>query len=440
MPHVIWRRRLRSLSLLGCWWALGTAALADVPRDVHIERAAEHLHRAIEPDGRFRYRVHAVTGDVERGRYNVLRHAGSLLALAEYHQRWRPDVAQVATVERGLDFLRRCCLAPADLGSEALAVWSPPELVGGARRYPVAKLGGAGLTLAALAQWRRVRPEAVNLEEMRALARHIVAQQRADGGFQSLHALQAGQHDPAWVSLYYPGEAALGLILLHGHDPEGGWLAPAVDALRHLAREREGRDDPPADHWALIATAHLLALPAQTVQAVLPEGLLWADDGPADLNVRHWLLAHARAIGRRMLAEQATAGQGCAAGAFTADGRTTPTATRLEGLTAMAPWWPPGAEREAFAAAVRDGVAFLRAAQWTHGPAVGGFSRVTPQCPALAAADPRAWEVRVDQVQHALAALMGATSMPQTASPTRSQKRWDQPGSATDVPSAMQGR
>lgn len=421
MPFVTSRLRLRWVCLLVCSWAQGPVALADAPRDVHIESAAAHLHHAIEPDGRFRYRVHALTGEVERGRYNVLRHAGSLLALAEYHQRWRPDATQVATVKRGLDFLRRCCLAPAGPGSEGLAVWSPPELVGGARRYPVAKLGGAGLTLATLAQWRRVRPEAVNLEEMRELARHIVAQQRADGGFQSLHALQAGQHDPAWMSLYYPGEAALGLILLHGHDPEGGWLAPAVDALRHLAREREGRTDPPPDHWALIATAHLLALPAQTVQAVLPEGLLWAADGPADLNVRNWLMAHALAIGRRMLAEQAAAGQECAAGAFTADGRTTPTATRLEGLAAMAPWWPPGEEREAFATAVRDGVAFLRAAQWRQGAAVGGFSRVAPQCPALAAADPRAWEVRVDQVQHALAALMGATSMPQAASPARSQ-------------------
>src|SRR5690606_28862358 len=104
--------------------------------DVPIENAAAYLHRAIEADGRFRYRVHALTGEVLQGRYNVLRHAGSLLALAEYHQVWRPDAGQVAAVERGLDFLRRCCLARAGKGSgeggndekdeDGLAVWSPP--------------------------------------------------------------------------------------------------------------------------------------------------------------------------------------------------------------------------------------------------------------------------------------------------------------------------
>lgn len=439
------RSRLRRNCWLACWFTIGGLILppmaqARAPADAAIENAAAYLHRAIETDGRFRYRVHALTGEVGQGRYNVLRHAGSLLALAEYHQVWHPEAEQVAAVERSLDFLRRCCLAPArkggasggdEHGVQGLAVWSPPDLVGGSRRYPVAKLGGAGLTLAALAQWRRVRAAAVPLEEMRALARHIVSMQRADGGFQSLHAHHTGQHDPQWVSLYYPGEAALGLILLHGHDPQGGWLAPAVDALRHLARQREGMDSPPPDHWALVATAHLFALPKGAVQAALPEGLVWTSDDEAAGTVRTWLMAHAQAVARRMLAEQAAVGQGCSKGAFTEDGRTTPTATRLEGLTAMAPWWPPGAERDAMTRAVRDGVAFLRAAQWTSGPATGGFSRVAPRCYSRGSIDARAVDVRVDQVQHALAALMGARLMSQAL---------DHPGSPTDVPSAMQGR
>ncbi|MFN3496188.1 MAG: hypothetical protein ACK40L_16945, partial [Hydrogenophaga sp.] len=171
-----------------------------------------------------------------------------------------PTPDQIVSIERSLTFLRRCCMAAADEGGETearLAVWSPPALVGGSRHYAVAKLGGAGLTLAALAQWRRVRPAAVELAEMQALARHIVSQQRADGGFQSLFAHRSGQHDPQWESLYYPGEAALGLILLHEHDQAGGWLVPAVDALRHLARQREGMLAPPPDHWALMSTARL---------------------------------------------------------------------------------------------------------------------------------------------------------------------------------------
>lgn len=420
--HSRWRLALLPLALLAAQTATTGAqarplvesspavagAPATVPhRDPAIDLAAAYLHRAIEPDGRFRYTVDAITGEVGQGRYNVLRHAGSLLALAEYHQQWPPTPEQIRTVERSLSFLRRCCLAPGGPGAEGKAVWSPPELVGGARRYPVAKLGGAGLTLAALAQWRRVNPQGVNLEEMRALARYLVSQQRADGSFESLHAHHSGQHDPDWVSLYYPGEAALGLVLLHEHDPQGGWLVPAVDALRHLARLREGVETPPPDHWALVATARLFARPAHEVQAALPPGLLWQEgDGPD--NARGWLMAHARAVVRAMLAEQAAARSGCAPGAFTADGRPAPTATRLEGLTAIVPWWPPGAERDALLAAIEDGVRFLRAAQWRLGPAAGGFSRTAPVCSRGARRDA---EVRMDQVQHAMAALMGARAL-----------------------------
>ncbi|MBA4264172.1 MAG: hypothetical protein C0453_03740 [Comamonadaceae bacterium] len=399
---------LFALALLG---GLGQPAWSAPALEAPIHAAAAHLHSTIAPDGRLRYRQHAHTGRIFEGRYNVLRHAGSLLALAEYHQIHAPSPAQIAAIDSAFGFLRGCCLAPAEEAAEInerTAVWSPPELVGGSRRYAVAKLGGAGLTLAALAQWRRVRTEAVPMEEMRALARFIVSQQRADGGFRSLHAHRSGQHDPHWESLYYPGEAALGLVLLHEHDRTGGWLVPAIDALRHLARQREGQVSPPPDHWALIATARLFAQPAADLQQALPLGFSWADT-PGHVALKPLLQVHAQAVVRHMLGEQVPHPHACAIGAFTADGRTTPTATRLEGLVAIAPWLPRATERDAaehraVVNALGAGVAFLQAAQLASGPARGGFSRVSPRCPTT---DVRAHEVRVDQTQHALSALLG---------------------------------
>lgn len=394
-------------------------ALAAPSLAAHTEAAASHLHSTIGPDGRLRYRQHAISGQIIEGRYNVLRHAGSLLALAEYHQMHAPRPDQIAAIESAFSFLRSCCLAPADeddATGDRLAVWSPPALVGGSRRYPVAKLGGTGLTLAALAQWRRVQPDAVAVTEIQALGRHLVSRQRADGGFLSLHAHEAGQHDPKWESLYYPGEAALGLVLLHEHDRAGGWLVPAIDALRYLARQREGRGPPPPDHWALMATARLFSQPPAELRAALPPGFQW-DGEPGAMSLQSLLLAHAQAVTRYMLGEQGPHPDACALGAFTPDGRTTPTATRLEGLAAIAPWLPRTTEREiaehdAVLKAVGAGVAFLQAAQIASGPVRGGFSRVSPLCPSKEThTDPRALEVRVDYTQHALSAFLGYRSL-----------------------------
>ncbi|MDO8906322.1 hypothetical protein [Hydrogenophaga sp.] len=405
------------LALL-CFLCPPARATQDLASSIHA--AAAHLHSSIAPDGRLRYRQHALTGQIIEGRYNVLRHAGSLLALAEYHQTHAPSLAQIEAIDSAFGFLRNCCLAPAGVGDETddrLAVWSPPELVGGSRRYAVAKLGGAGLTLAALVQWRLVRPEAVAMEEMRALARFIVSQQRADGGFRSLHAHRSGQHDPHWESLYYPGEAALGLVLLHELDRSGGWLVPAMDALRYLARQREGQASQAPDHWALIATARLFAQPATDLQQALPPGFSWEHaPGHGHVAVKALLQVHAQAVVRHMLGEQGPPTEACAIGAFTTDGRTTPTATRLEGLVAIAPWLPRATERDAaehqaVVDAVAAGVTFLRAAQLASGLARGGFSRVSPRCPTT---DVRAHEVRVDQTQHALSALLGHRALLKT--------------------------
>ncbi len=115
-----------------------------------------------------------------------------------------------------------------------------------------------------------------------------------------------------------------------------------------------------------------------------------------------------------MLTEQGPHTDACARGAFTPDGRTTPTATRVEGLAAMALWLPRATpkeaiEHEAVVAAVEAGVAFLKAAQLTDGPAQGGFPRVSPRC---ASSDPRAHEVRVDYTHHALSAFLGERVLP----------------------------
>lgn len=402
-------------------WALGltgltAAASAPVPPSpsthpvlteaalvARTQGAAAFLHQQIGADGAFTYRLDARTAAPVPGRYNLLRHAGALLALADYHRVHPPTPPQAAAIDAGWGFVLRCCLAPAGEDASALAVWSPPELTGGRRRAAVAKLGASGLTLAGLARWRLVQPAAVPLETLQALGRFIVSQQGDDGRFQSLHGLAADDVDRDWVSLYYPGEAILGLVLLFEQDPDPRWLAAAIDGLRHLARSREQMAHPPPDHWALMATAEVWRLPPAALSAALPPGFAWSD-GAAGTTVAPLLRQHAIGIARSMLAGQiGPPAEACLQGGFNTEGRTTPSATRLEGLLALALVGVVPPRALDLRPGIEAGMAFLLAAQHLDGPVRHAFSRVSSACARTAA---RSHEVRIDYVQHALSALL----------------------------------
>ncbi len=394
--------------ILGLLLILGSARANDIKptltRQMHA--AADYLHAQIGTDGRMIYRRDARTGQEMPGRYNLLRHAGSLLVLGQYHAIHPADATQRRAALSALDYLRRCCLSPSQPGAADQTIWSDPALVGGRRSYPLAKLGGAALTLAAMAQWRQLLPDQVDLTPMQALGRFIVSMQQSDGRFRSLHAHQAGQHDPQWASLYYPGQASLSLILLYEQDGDIRWLKTAIDGLMALARERESQPVPPPDHWAMLATARLAHLTPSVLNSALPNGLSWSPEA-GKTAVAPVLLEHVLSIAKVMLGEQTDA-HDCRRGSFGRDGRSTPTAVRLEGLLAVLEQLPAGRERIRIEASVHAGMQFLSSAQRTTGPAQGGFSRVSAIC---ASDDPRAHEVRIDYVQHALAALLGYLSM-----------------------------
>jgi hypothetical protein len=163
-----------------------------------------------------------------------------------------------------------------------------------------------------------------------------------------------------------------------------------------LALTREGSSDIPADHWALLATAKLLSLEN-------------VDELPVP---RELLLNHAIQISEAILQDQIDDPQRPEYdGGFSDYGRTTPTATRLEGLQAALNILPPDHEmRGRIAAAVPRGISFLLRAQVGEGDFTGAFPRATskidPELPGADDHNRRATEVRIDYVQHALSAMI----------------------------------
>ncbi len=350
-----------------------------------IGRSVGYLLKACSPHGRFAYIVDTADGGVSRS-YNIVRHAGAIYSLAMYN-RFHPDAQAVNTMTQAATFLRTVYMSH-DSRSNELVVWSKAVGFG-----TEADLGGSALGLVALTEAARARPGSIPIEDLQSLARFVTSMQRPDGSFFSRYQAGVGPVSGG-ESLYYPGEAALGLIGLYELDHSRRWLEAAAKGLSYLAKSRQGAKDIPDDHWALIATAKLLP----------------HYDRAASPSSRDELIRHARDICRAMLAEQVTAAHDPRlVGGFTPDGRTTPTATRLEGLLAALEFLPreDTALRTQIETAAKLGVAFLLRAQIVSGPFAGGVPATMPGHKSVVMnAQARESEVRIDYVQHALCAWL----------------------------------
>ena len=342
-------------------------------------------------NGRFAYRVDTNSGRRSTS-YNIVRHAGAMYALGMFNN-FHTDPQAVSAMIRAAGFLRANYIGP-DARSNTLVVWSRP--------LPMksdAGLGASGLGLVALAGVEQAKPNTVPLEQLQALGRFIVYLQKGDGSFASKYLAESGPSSD-WQSLYYPGEAALGLTALYELDHSNGWLTAAGRALSYLARSREGAREVPPDHWALIATAKFLTYFNE----------ISVRDRVSCCASRAELVAHAIRICRSFLQVQITNSPDARLnGGFDPRGGTTQTATRLEGLLATLEFLPAedAALRAQIEAAVQSGITFLLRAQIATGPYAGGM----PQTVLGDSSDPkdaerRGSDVRIDYVQHALSAWL----------------------------------
>ncbi len=362
--------------------------------ELAIERAADYLLRSVNEDGSFVYRINMnPTVDVTPG-YNVLRHAGGIYALSMVCEVSSNGFVRPA-LARSVSFLREHTFEPVPKMDDCLAVWSKPERVGVPQLQ--AKLGGTGLGLVAVISAKPFIPDPVPLSELQQMGQFLINMQKRDGSFYSKYIPSKWRpKDDRWVSLYYPGEAALGLLMLYEQDPNPQWLAGAEKALSYLARQRQGQQDIPADHWALLATGRLAAIRARQSRAPLEE--IYLD--------------HAIQVCETILSEQIVdTNRPTLVGGFSGQGLVTPSATRLEGLLSLHQALPREHPlRDRIETAAHLGIAFLLRAQVKEGVYGGAFPRAVIKLPLDAEGsdsfNQRVTEIRVDYVQHALSAMI----------------------------------
>ncbi len=338
--------------------------------------------RSTKPSGEFVYLDNLEPNRHYDPVYNVLRHAGAMYALADsYQDKPQPEVK--AALVRAAKWLQTKYIKPVKGVKDVAAVWSLPSDLGGKGPLEV-KLGGIGLGLVGLLETEKVAPGTTSLKTLRQLGNGVLFLQNPDGSFYSKYDPAKGGKLDNWISLYYPGEAALGLAMLAEHDPDPKlktlWINAAVRAIGNLAQARATSKDVPPDHWVLIATARLWPLHAFSDQKT-PRALL---------------LQHAMQICEVIVNDPALR-----------DVRTTPIATRVEGMNAALTFLPPEQQqlRDKLQKEIETGVTFLVKTQVKEGSLQGAVPRAYTE-PGSPPVDDRAAELRIDYIQHALSAWL----------------------------------
>lgn len=368
---------------------------APLPTRAQISQAialsAGYLERACGPDGKFIYAIETQTGERATS-YNIVRHAGTMYALAMLNHA-TPDQKAVDAMVRAATFMRQNYIGPGRHPGQ-LVIWSEPT-----GPHTEAELGATGLGLVALTEVRKVAPKSVPLEELQALGSFALFLQRDDGSFASKYSSETGPED--WDSLYYPGETALGLIGLYETDHSRQWLDAAAKALSYLATSRAKLSPVPPDHWAMIAMAKLLPYCDKTSCPVS----------------RGELLQYANQVCNAIVHDQLRNPSSPLDGAFDGTGRTASVATRMEGLLAALEFLPKDEFCTKVEAAAGRGIALLLRPQIKSGPYSGGMPG------AYLAGAPGISEIRIDCVQHALSAWLRYQTLLQTTGKTKTRTR-----------------
>jgi hypothetical protein len=382
----------RAVILVAAFLGLtGPSSAEESSADVSpVHAAARYLIQTCDATGQFQYRVNTDPSVRVTPKYNMLRHAGTVYSLCMYEDR-HPTALTRAAIARAVGFMQRNAIGGVGSHTNMLAVWSRPKVNLGDGPLQ-AKLGGTGLGLVALTSAHRIGAVESDMGQLRKLAEFICFMQEKDGRFISKYIPSEGGRTDFWASLYYPGEAALGLVMLYEVDPDPKWLDAAMRALLYLARDRQDDTNLPPDHWTLLATHRFLRLPRS-----------WEKKREYQL-----LEAHAAQLCRSIIAVRApntrTVG-------FTGDGRTCPSATRLEGLIAALPLLADPLLKARTQHAIDQGIEFLLNTQLRGGPCAGGWPRAARKLPKshsghTSSFNRRSTEVRIDYVQHAMSALL----------------------------------
>lgn len=209
--------------------------------------AADWIAANQDVNGRYLYEWDLANDAATNAAYNVVRHAGTTMALYQFAA--VGETAYLEAADAGLTWLLQ-----QQVGNDNVAAISASDRSN-------AKLGTVALATAGLVHRRRATGDASFDELLRSFGNLMVGQQRADGSMLDLWSPVTEAPVPEKTSLFSTGEAAWALALLHDTWPDEQWGERAFQTLDYMATDRDEDENvwprPWADQWAAYALSEL---------------------------------------------------------------------------------------------------------------------------------------------------------------------------------------
>ena len=339
--------------------------------------AGDYLIRSVGLSGKFAYSYFPKKNSVSED-YNIIRHAGTVYAMLElYDVTHDPELFKAAY--RAMEYLLLSIKPYSADGDEMLCVVENGYV----------KLGGNALASIALAKYTEITKDRKYISTLRKLGRWIQKAQNESGKFHIQKQKYSGGKVYKLESEYYPGEAILAMTRIYAVDPDEEWLDVAEKAAKYLINIRDhglSLSEMTHDHWLLYALNGLYRY------------------RPDQLHMDHTLkITHSI-----LQAQNFEPTQPDWKGSFYSPPRSTPTATRTEGLCSayfLTQDFGDSKEAEPIIKAIRHAVAFQLQTQFMPESvmylnlpqsALWGFHRSLTN-----------YEIRIDYVQHNISSLLG---------------------------------
>lgn len=213
--------------------------IKDIKHSIKI--AASYLKNVVYASGRFDYSYYA---DANRSMkdYSVLRHAGTIFSMTEYYDVFK-DNNILPAIKRAMSYMVRF-FVPGIENPNTICLLERGSI----------KLGGNGLAILAIAKYTEATKDSSYIPLMKKACEWILEKMNEDGSFPGHIQYYPKGNYKNMISDYYPGEAIYGLMLANKISPDERFVEASYKIAKWLINTRDGKKtvrELQHDHWLL---------------------------------------------------------------------------------------------------------------------------------------------------------------------------------------------
>ena len=349
----------------------------DLPYYDEIALSMGYLYRNIMSNGRFQYRNN-VNPEISYDNkiYNSLRHAGTLYSMYQYEKYELEDRYKEERMISSEYFIKNYIKK---LDKNKYIVISNPQEE--QIKITIAKSGAAGIALCALCNL--YKEKMISLEKLQGLGEFLLFMQSEDGNVYAYYDCDKKEINKTAEALYYPAQAATGLLYLYEIDPQEKWLNSAKKAISYIIKTRKNQNmNIPFDHWSVLAIEKLVK------NNLVPEEEIGE------------MRSYAEQMAIPVLSNQITNPKNSYFGAFQDNIRPCSIGTVMEGLASIYSFSNNEQLKKIIFKSLSIGCMFLSKVQVKTGPHAGGLPNsanwVKPGVTQNASV------IRIDNIQHVI--------------------------------------